>query len=77
MQRKLGTEGRTAPGMGTTSLGLPSSLAVPLSPVTGEAGPWHKKGRWGGEDRENFPQSGVGLLPEQSRERAPEPESTP
>lgn len=77
-------KGGTAPVLRTTSLVFPSYLDVPFSPITGEAGPQHGKGRWGGEDRKKHPvgfgpftKQGGGFSQKQRVEHPHEPESIP
>ena len=60
-----------------------SYLDAPLSQVTGEAGPWHKNGRWGAEDGTRHPitfgplTSRMRVLPGAEMEHPLKPESIP
>lgn len=63
---------------------LPSYLDVPLSQITGEAGPQHEKGWWGGKERKKHPQGfgpftkqGGGFSQKKSMKQPHEPESIP
>lgn len=65
-------KGGTVPVLRTASSVLPSYLDVPLSQITGEAGPQHEKGWWGGKERKKHPRGfgpftkqGGGVLPEE------------